>query len=286
MPREHKQVGIVENEFAMVRCNLCNQKLGRITETHLWHKHKMHFSRFIKRFPEVNIGPMPWNKGDTKANNQSLLRLSNTLRTKKEWNFSNWQRERKKHPIIKYKELLKNENLAELIGIVLGDGNLNKHSRTENLRITCNSNDTGYIEHISNLITEVFYKHPSIRKRKDENAVSIDLYQCKISERLNLPCGNKIRNNVGIPTWIFLNRQYILKCLKGLFETDGCFHEDIKNYTRCMEFKNNCARLRKDAYSILLKLGFNPQLGINYVRLARRNEVYRFKELIDFRNYN
>jgi len=268
----------------MAKCNLCNQELGRITETHLWYKHKMHFSRFIKQFPEVNIGPMPWNKGDTKANNLGLLRLSNTLRTKKEWNFSKWQRE--KRPVTRYKELLKDGNLSELIGIILGDGNLNEHPRTENLRITCNSNDAGYIEHISSLITKVFYKHPSIRKRKDENAVSVDLYQCKISERLNLPCGNKIKNNVGVPHWVFLNKDYMRRCLKGLFETDGCFHEDIKNYTRCMEFKNNCARLRKDAYNILLKLGFNPQLGTNYVRLARRNEVYRFKELIDFRNYN
>ena len=162
---------------------------------------------------------------------------------------------------------------------------MNKHPRTENLRITCNSNDTGYIKHISNLMTKVFHKSPSIRKRKNENAVSIDLYQCNISVRLNLPCGDKIRNNVGIPYWIFLNKEYILKCLKGLFEIDGCFHEDRDNYTRCIEFKNNCKRLREDVYNSLVNFGFNPQFGRNYIRLAKHNEVYRFKEAIDFRNY-
>ena len=270
----------------MAKCNLCNQELGRITETHLWYKHKMHFSKFIKRFPDADIGPMPWKNGETKATNPSLLKLSNTLRIKEKWNFSKWQKERKRQQIIQYKELLKCGNLAELIGIILGDGNLYKHSRTENLRVICNSKDTAYIQHAADLITEIFRKTPSVIKRKNENATVVCLYQCKISKRLGLPCGNKIKNNVGVPHWILLNKDYMRRCLKGLFETDGCFHEDIKNYTRCMEFKNNCARLRKDAYNILLKLGFNPQLGTNYVRLARRNEVYRFKELIDFRNYN
>ena len=246
----------------------------------------MHFSKFIKRFPEANIGTMPWKKGDTKETNLSLLRLSKTLKTKKEWNFTDWQRERKKQSIIKYKELLKDENLAELIGIILGDGNLYKHSRTENLRVICNSKDISYIRHIVNLITKIFHKTPSVIKRKNENATVVCLYQCKISKRLKLPYGNKIKNNVGIPAWIFLNKDYIYKCLKGLFETDGCFHEDRQNYTRCIEFKNNCVRLRKDAYNILLRLDFNPQLGHNYVRLAKKDEVYRFKELIDFRNYN
>jgi hypothetical protein len=182
--------------------------------------------------------------------------------------------------------LLKNEDLAELIGIILGDGNLNKHPRTENLRITCNSKDSGYIKHISTLIRKVFYKSPSVRKRKNINAISIDLYQCEISERLELPCGDKIRNNIGIPSWILLNKKYILKCLKGLFETDGCFHVDRDNYTRCIEFKNNCKRLRKDVYVGLKNFGFRPQFGYNYVRLAKKDEVYRFKEAIDFRNYN
>lgn len=270
----------------MIKCNLCNQELGRITETRLWYKHKVHFHKFIRKFPDVNIGLMPWKRGETKATNPSLLKLSNTLRTKEKWNFSKRQKERKKQQRVQYKELSRNDNLAELIGIILGDGNLNKHPRTENLRITCNSKDEGYIKHIGDLITRVFNKSPSIRKRKDENAVSVDLYQCKISARLNLPCGNKIRNNIGIPRWIISNKNCMFKCLKGLFETDGCFHEDAENHTRSIEFKNNCTRLRKDAYNILLKLSFNPQLGYNYVRLAKRNEVYRFKELIDFRNYN
>lgn len=269
----------------MVKCSLCNQELGRITHTHLWHKHRRPYRKFIKQFPSANAGITSWNKGKTKDNHPGLRRLSQTLKAAKEWNFSDWQRKRKLQYVSQYKELEKDNNLAELIGIILGDGNLHKHLRTENLRITCNSKDTGYIKHIGNLIKKVFHKSPSIRKRNDVNAVSVDLYQCKISERLNLPCGDKIRNNVGIPSWILSDKRYALKCLKGLFETDGCFHVDTNNYTRIIEFKNNCKKLREDVYCSLIKLGFNPQRGYNYIRLARKDEVYRFKEIIDFRNY-
>lgn len=163
------------------------------------------------------------------------------------------------------------------MGIILGDGNLYKHSRTENLRVICNSKDTMYIQHIVNLITGIFLETPSVIKRKNGNATVVCLYQCKISKRLGVPCGNKIKNNVGIPRWVILDNDYMCRCLKGLFETDGCFCEDIKNYTCCIEFKNNCARLRKDTYNILLKLGFNPQLGTNYVRLARKTKFTGLK---------
>ncbi|MFH0827126.1 MAG: LAGLIDADG family homing endonuclease [Candidatus Omnitrophota bacterium] len=270
----------------MVKCNLCNQKLGRITETHLWYKHKMHFPEFMRHFPGVNIGPMPWSKGETKETNRSLLKLSNSLRKKKKWNFTKWQREKRRQQTTQYKQLSRDEELAELIGIVLGDGSLYKHLRTESLRIICNSKDVSYIRWICSLIKKIFHKTPSVIKRKNENATVVYLYQCKISKRLGLPCGNKISNNIGIPHWISFKKKYIIKCLKGLFETDGCFHEDRDNYTRVIEFKNNCVRLRRDTYNILARIGFNPQLGTNYVRLAKKKEVYRFKELIDFRNYN
>lgn len=158
-----------------------------------------------------------------------------------------------------YKELIKDEGLAELIGIVLGDGSLYRHPRTENLRIICSSNDTAYIKHITYLINKIFDKRPSVTKRKNENAIVISIYQCKLSERLDIPVGNKIRNNVGVPLWITSNEKYMLKCLKGLFETDGCFVEDKDNYTQIIEFKNNCTKLKEDVYNILLNLGFNPQ---------------------------
>lgn len=188
--------------------------------------------------------------------------------------------------VYKYKKLKKDKYLAELVGIILGDGNLYKHLRTENLRIICNSKDIVYIRHIDSLINMIFCKKPAIIKRKNENTIVVSLYQNKISKRLDIPCGNKIINNVGIPPWIYSNKEYMIKCLKGLFETDGCFQEDKKNYAQYIEFKNNCKKLKEDVYDILQELKFNPQFGKNYIRLAKKKEVYGFKNLIGFRNYS
>ena len=267
----------------MVKCIICNQKLKKITNSHLWYKHKMRSSEFVRQFPDADRGLIPWNRGETKETHQGLLKLSNTLKSKKKWNFSKWQKER---PKIHYKFFEKNDDLAELIGIILGDGSLYRHARTENLRIICNSKDINYIQHIAGLIEKIFHKKPAVNKRKNENATVISLYQGKISKRLNIPSGNKIENNVGIPFWIFYDKKYMIKCLKGLFETDGCFHENKTNYTRIIEFRNICKKLRENVFNILLKLGFSPQFGGSYVRLAKKSEVYKFKELIDFRNYN
>lgn len=267
----------------MVKCIICNQKFKKITNSHLWHKHKIRSSEFARQFPGVNRGLIPWNKGKTKETHQGLLKLSDTLKSKDKWNFSKWQKKRQKTI---YKFFEKNDDLAELIGIILGDGNLCRYARTENLRIICNSKDIYYIRHIADLIEKIFHKKPSINKRKNENTTVISLYQGKISIRLNIPSGNKIENNVGIPFWILYDKKYMIKCLKGLFETDGCFHEDNMNYTRIIEFKNNCKKLRENVFNALLRLGFNPQFGSNYIRLAKKSEVYKFKELIDFKNYN
>ncbi|MFA5314586.1 MAG: LAGLIDADG family homing endonuclease [Candidatus Omnitrophota bacterium] len=184
-----------------------------------------------------------------------------------------------------YKRLSKNGNLAELIGIVLGDGNLYRHPRTENLRIICHSKDIAYIKHIQRLVVRVFNKAASSHKRRHKKAVNINLYQQQISARLGIPVGNKIKNNVGIPEWIFSKRKFMTRCLKGLFETDGCFQEDRSNYAQYIEFKNYCRRLLEDVYRVLLGLGYNPQTGKNYVRLARRKEVDGFIKLIGFRQH-
>jgi hypothetical protein len=183
-----------------------------------------------------------------------------------------------------YLALKKNAELAELIGVVLGDGNLYKHPRTENLRITLNSKDRPYIYNVANLIKVVFHKAPSIIKRRGKNAVSVSLYQGNISQRIGIPLGNKIKNDVIIPSWIFAKKKHMIKCLKGLFETDGCFQKDDENYAQYIEFKNNAVRLRKNVFNILTQLGFHPQNGRNYIRLARKGEVFRFKKLINFRN--
>jgi hypothetical protein len=222
-----------------------------------------------------------WNKGHTKLTHPGLLKMSRTLAAKKKWNFSEW---RARQPRIDY-SINKSESWAELVGVTLGDGNIFTFPRTERLVIACNSKDGRYIRHIATLVEKVLKKKPQIEKCKDSNCKHIKLYQRRLSERLQMPPGNKIKNNVKIPEEIHRNRNLLIKCLKGLFETDGCFMIDKKNYTRVIEFKNMTRSLLKGVCSGLRDLDYHPQFGKNYVRLARKNEVYNFAELIQFRKY-
>jgi len=266
----------------MVIYKTCNEKIRKIIEAHLRYKHSLNTVELARKYTNFNRSMIPWNKGKTKFTHPSVLKISKTMRAKPESNFANWQKLKKKRL---HHKIRKSKHLAELIGIILGDGCIEQFPRTERLVITCNKFQTLYIKHIHGLTKKIFHKNPSLRARKRENAVDVSLYQCDISKKIGMPSGNKIKNNVGIPNWIYQSKKYMIACLKGLFETDGCFQRDDANYAQSIEVTNKCRQLRNDIYKTLLLLGYNPQLGKTYVRLARRHEVYKFKASIDFRKY-
>jgi len=263
-------------------CPICSEKFKKLTGSHFRYKHHLSNTEFVKRYPNVDRGMIPWNIDKTKLTHPSVLKISKTMAAKPISNFANWHKLRKQSSNYNIK---KSKNLAELIGIILGDGSMQRFPRTERLVITCNASEKQYVKHIYNLIKKVFSKNPSLTVRKREKAIDISLYQCNISNRLEIPFGNKIRNAVSIPEWIYKTKIYTIACLKGLFETDGCFQRDDSNYAQYIEVKSYCKQLRKDIYKSLLLLGYNPQLGKKYVRLARRDEVHRFKKSIKFREY-
>jgi hypothetical protein len=269
----------------VVQCCICGSALKRINNSHL-KKHGLTPSVFLSKYPKADRGIVAWNKNFTKKTHPGLKKMSETLRKKNSWNFSKWQKQqRAEWDRRRNKKFTRNSELAELIGIILGDGNITKYERTEAIRIVCHSGKNSYIKHIVELVYKVFDKMPSIHIRKKEKAVTIVIYLCNLSKRLNIPAGNKIKNNISIPEWIKTKKCYVVSCLKGLFETDGCFNKDPKNYTQSIELKNLCDNIRTDTYYMLKKLGFNPQISPTYVRLARKQEVYAFKDLIKFREY-
>ena len=169
------------------------------------------------------------------------------------------------------------KELAELIGVVLGDGNISEFSRCQRLVISCNSAHKEYIGYISRLVEKIFNKKPSIIKRSKENCIDIYLYLQDIDKALGLPSGNKIRNSVKIPGWIFKNREHLRRCLKGLFETDGHYGLNKKSYVEYIQFCNESQSLRKSVFKALRNLNYSPQVpGSSYVRLARKTQVRQF----------
>lgn len=213
-------------------------------------------------------------------------KISQTFKNKKIDNFKEWRHKmRQLGRIPVYKSFPKSEDLAEFIGVILGDGNISSFLRTERLIIVGNTNNMGFIKHYNNLTFKIFNKKPTISKIKDTNAIRISLYQKFIAKRLGIPTGNRYKYQFILPKWISKKRVYMIKLLKGLFEAEGSLSIHKKTYTYNFQFKNINQSLLRTVTNGLIYLGYNPEVRIDSIRLRKRKEVDSFKNLIRFRQY-
>ena len=212
-------------------------------------------------------------------------KISKTMRLKKINNFSAWRvRMEEEGRGIKYLIFPKNGDLAELCGVVLGDGHIWAYPRTEELSIFSNANNPGFIRRYSDLIEKLFGKKPILRKH-GENCVRIRIYQKNISDRLEVPLSPRGEKRIIVPNWIFQNKTYTVRYLRGLYEAEGCFCEHAPTYTHKALFSNKNGSMLKNVHMLLSKLGFHPHMDQRQVQLSRKTEVNRFRGLIDFRKY-
>ncbi len=116
--------------------------------------------------------------------------------------------------------------LAEAIGILIGDGNIWVKPGYYYLRITFNlDTDRKYaLNHVLPLFKKIFgiqlnvYRYPHRRalvlSKADKDLVHTLLH-------FGLCAGNKKGNNIKIPDWVFESRDYLKACIRGLIDTDG-----------------------------------------------------------------
>lgn len=181
--------------------------------------------------------------------------------------------------------MIRNENLAELIGVVLGDGHIEKFPRTERLIISANSKNQGFIDRYSNLVQDIFNKEPTIMKSAINGGTRISIYQKHISSRLAIKTGSRLNYEIDVPYWIACRKKFILAYLRGLFEAEGSFGVHKATYTHKLSFSNHNKFILGNVYRLLKKIGFSPSIDRCRVQLSKKNEVYRCMELIQFRKY-
>jgi len=174
--------------------------------------------------------------------------------------------------------------LAYIIGVAIGDGNLsNPNGRATRLRITCDLKYKKLIKNISSSLQKVFpYNKVSVTRRKD-NCVDISCYSNKLENLLGWKAkgGPKIKQNISIPKWIKNDEKLTLKCLKGLFETDGSIYFDRKykmaNFTTAIQL------LSQDVMEMVTKIGFKPNFQIHKAKDGRiKYDVRLSKNAEDF----
>lgn len=230
---------------------------------------------------------MSWNKGQTKKTHPGVMKISNTMRLRKIDNFRAWRNQMKALGKIPngYLPIEHCEELAEYIGVILGDGNISKFPRTERLILTGNSNNQGFIKRYAEITQTLFHKKPCVSKLNSSNATRIAFYQKEISNRLGIPCGSRKNLDYTVPKWILKKDGYLVAFLKGLFEAEGSLSIHLPTCTYNFQFRNNNKSLLSAVKDGLIHLGYHPEVRTNSTRLRKRGEVEKFRNLIKFRNY-
>lgn len=121
----------------------------------------------------------------------------------------------------KFRRPDKSEDLAEFLGIVLGDGGLTRGQCEISLHMI---DDIEYSKHVQHLADELFGAKSSISSYPKHNVIKVvisGIMFTQLLEQLGLRRGNKIKHQVDIPGWIKENPVYLRACMRGLYDTDG-----------------------------------------------------------------
>ncbi len=133
-----------------------------------------------------------------------------------------------------------NEKLAELLGLMAGDGCLSHTGKARYIYIAGHkTDDLEYHQLITKkLFKELFNKEIKISFRKYENALFIKFSdKCLFNELSKyLPIGTKYESLI-IPTPILQDKKYFFAFVRGLADTDGCVvfskqHRGYRYYPR------------------------------------------------------
>ncbi len=187
-------------------------------------------------------------------------------------------------------------DLAEFFGIVLGDGGINNDYQVV---ITLNKeNDREYVYFIRSLIKKLFGLTPAIyryRSPKCKKVVGVTTSSSALIEFLlskGLKKGGKVRQQVGVPSWIENKIELSRSCLKGLVDTDGGVYchlhksHGYQHFNIGLAFSNRSLPLLNFVKNTLSNFGFNPKVnseGCN-ICLYQESEVLRYSKEIGFSN--
>jgi len=194
----------------------------------------------------------------------------------------------------------KSLKLAELVGIIMGDGGI----RNYQVIVTLNKEtDKEYAFYVVELFKSLFHLNSTIREENDEKTYNIVVSSKNLVEyfvKLNLKMGNKVKQQIDIPDWIKRDKKLKIACLRGLIDTDGCFYVDthqIKNkhyFNPGVDFSTHSLPLFLSVKKILKDLNYHPTGEKEHIRLRRESEIIKYfkeigsnnpKHIIKFKNF-
>lgn len=124
----------------------------------------------------------------------------------------------------KFPELKPTAKLAELTGIILGDGGISLGQLKIYLNIKA---DQAYADYVRKLLGEVIGEKGSRYDYIKDSVIVLTVSGVGLIKRLiesGLKKGDKIKNQVDFPEWIWTSDKYKKLCVRGLIDTDGCLY--------------------------------------------------------------
>ena len=180
--------------------------------------------------------------------------------------------------------------LAELMGILMGDGHLDIYQATVS---TNSETDAEHAQYVADLSHTIFGLEPSIRKGRLIKVLTVTISSkmaCDHLESLGMTRGNKLLKGLNPPEWIVRDTNYSTAFLRGLIDTDGCVYYDRhtirgrKYLSTCIAFTNASIELLDFVQDLLLRRGFHPTRWGRHIRLRRAKEVLRYAKEVGFSN--
>ena len=203
---------------------------------------------------------------------------------------------RGKGSTIQIKTPKRSEKLAELIGIILGDGNINYYKKGKKIGVyqvniagDKNLDRDYHLKYVSPLFSELFSVKVKEKLAKKGNGrfLVISSKQLVVFLLANeLKSGDKIKNQVTIPSWIKANPLFLKACIRGLFDTDGSVYRLTNQNSHQISFTNHNSTLLKDVRDGLLSLeiGVSNITKDKEITITKKSELRKFLKEVGFKN--
>lgn len=157
--------------------------------------------------------------------------------------------------------------LAEFVGILIGDGGIRN-----GIQVVISFNqatELAYAQWIQRVVKRLFGLESFQSLRKDNLGGDVVVSSVKLVKWLEkvagLRPGNKLRNGLNMPAWIWERRSYQIACLRGLMDTDGSFYlHRYKVNGKWYAYPKLCFcsmsdPLRQSVMRLFKDLGFSPR---------------------------
>lgn len=173
----------------------------------------------------------------------------------------------------------KSSDLAELIGICLGDGCAWGYQTYITLGM---ENDKTYIPYVINLVKKLFPEvFVSIINKKNEKALDVRINSKVVTDFLKTM--GIVPHNKKVPEWVLEDLDFVKACIRGLIDTDGSFiiHRysvkgKVYEYLK-ISFTNSSENLLNFLHTGLSRLGIKSYRSYNYqVWIHDQKEVQKY----------